>query len=321
MIVWGGGHADYAGNELYAFDLRTGTWSQITPQSQVPEGTMPGDFFSRDPLPDGQPVSRHSYDGVEFLPDLDLLWAHGGSRALDGLSTRITWFYDANSGWSARSPMGPGGVELATAYDPGTRRVLIHGAGMCIYEVNADTWSCDNAWGFPPLWPRHTAGFEKTAVVDTRRGLFWSVGGRCPSPDGMCYGTILVWNVAEGRDVTDDWVTTGAGEYDNGNIVDRFYPEQHFRSGGGIIYYANAPGIDYDSAADDLVAWPNQGPPYALDLETKEWTVGETVGAPVGEQHGTYGRWRYVDAYNVFILVNRADDNVYFYKITSGCGR
>ena len=35
---------------------------------------------------------------------------------------------------------------------------------------------------------------------------------------------------------------------------------------------------------------------------------------------GTYGRWRYVDAYNVFILVNSVDENVYFYKHTPGCG-
>src|SRR5262245_36785088 len=29
MIVWGGGHGDYAGNEIYVFSIPTLTWSRI----------------------------------------------------------------------------------------------------------------------------------------------------------------------------------------------------------------------------------------------------------------------------------------------------
>ena len=39
MLVWGGGHDDYWGNELYAFDLGTGTWQRITEPSTIPAGT------------------------------------------------------------------------------------------------------------------------------------------------------------------------------------------------------------------------------------------------------------------------------------------
>jgi hypothetical protein len=63
------------------------------------------------------------------------------------------------------------------------------------------------------------------------------------------------------------------------------------------------------------------GAPYALDLDTREWTLGGEVGAPVSAASGgTFGRWRYVAAYNVFILVNSVDENVHFYKHTFGCG-
>ncbi|MDI1450127.1 hypothetical protein [Polyangium sp. 6x1] len=31
-------------------------------------------------------------------------------------------------------------------------------------------------------------------------------------------------------------------------------------------------------------------------------------------------RFRYIAQYNVFVLVNRADENVFFYKHTAGCG-
>jgi hypothetical protein len=70
-----------------------------------------------------------------------------------------------------------------------------------------------------------------------------------------------------------------------------------------------------------VVAWPNDGAPYALDLATKAWTVGSADGAPTSATSGgTSGRWRYVDATNVFVLVTSVDENVHFYKHTSGCG-
>ena len=30
LLVWGGGHADYAGNEVYAFDLRSLQWTRLS---------------------------------------------------------------------------------------------------------------------------------------------------------------------------------------------------------------------------------------------------------------------------------------------------
>src|SRR5262245_42471120 len=30
LLVWGGGHSDYAGNELYAFDVNTLAWNRLT---------------------------------------------------------------------------------------------------------------------------------------------------------------------------------------------------------------------------------------------------------------------------------------------------
>jgi len=309
MIVWGGGHDDYWGNELYGFDLRTGTWSRLTEPSVIPAGVDRDDFLSRDPLPDGQPVSRHTYDGVEFLGDLDLLWAQGGSRARDGASTNVTWVFDA-SAWAQRAS-GPGGYGLASAYDPSSRQVFAMAAEtLHIYDVDGDAWSEAPGFGYAPLWPRYAVGGDRTGEVDPTRRLFWAVGN----------GLVLVWDIDAGRAVTDDWVTTGGGAYSNADAVgDR--ADQLFESGGGAVYDVPAPGFAYDTAADDFVAWPNAGAPYALDLETRTWSLGGADGAPTSETSGgTYGRWRYVAAYNVFILVNSVDENVYFYKHTSGCG-
>jgi hypothetical protein len=66
LMIWGGGHGGYAGNEVYAFDLNSGVWSRITdPYANIVEDSA---YY---PVPVGaslQPASTHSYDHLEYLP-------------------------------------------------------------------------------------------------------------------------------------------------------------------------------------------------------------------------------------------------------------
>lgn len=330
MMVWGGGHADYGGNELYGFDLRTGTWSRVTEPSLVPAGTMPANFFNRDPLPDGQPVSRHTYGGIQFLEHLGLLWAHGGSQATNGNGTNRTWMFDADGGWSQRAP-GVGGYCLATSYDAPSGQMMVYSSEyLHIYNVNTDTWKTVPGFGYAStgLWPRYGFSGDKTGVVDPRRRLFWVMGGtgrRSPNePPLGGHGNVMVWDVVAQRAVTNEWITTGGGDFSNASFISSTYAGQRFESGGGDVYNVMAPGVDYDPTTDSFVAWPNWGPPYILDLATKVWTKGSAVGAPpitrASNSGGTYGRWRYLAMYNVFVLVNSVDQNVFFYKHSAGCG-
>lgn len=58
-----------------------------------------------------------------------------------------------------------------------------------------------------------------------------------------------------------------------------------------------------------------------MDSATRHWRRGSARGAPpqaVG--NGTYGRFRYIPHLNVFILVNKPEEDVHFYKLTAGCG-
>jgi hypothetical protein len=64
LVVWGGGHRDYYGNELYAFDVETRRWSRLTdPYAGEIEFPYDDGFY-----PDGTPVPPHTYDQVEFHP-------------------------------------------------------------------------------------------------------------------------------------------------------------------------------------------------------------------------------------------------------------
>jgi hypothetical protein len=280
MIIWGGGHDDYHGNEVYAFDLTTGSWERLT------EPTLPPDHLNQDPLPDGRPVSRHSYDGLQYLAHAQRFFGFGGSRASDGGGTRVTWTLDVASGqWEDRQPAGadvPGmghAYNLSSAYDPVTGLLFMHDPYRWYqYDHDANAWAvlADRAHGWS----------QQRAVVDPGRRLYLTLGG----------DELLVYDLDSGDDLSGTWTTTG----------------------GDTMIAAPAPGFDFDVAADRLVAW-HGGAPYILDADARTWTTGSSSGAPTdGVGTGTYGRWRYIERTNVFILVNSVDANVYFYKHTAG---
>ena len=90
FMVWGGGHGDYSGNEIYAFDVDTLAWDRI--EDPTPNNLTPGfDGPHNETYPDGKPASRHSYDSLVYLPEQDALWTQGGSLWANGFSTWATW--------------------------------------------------------------------------------------------------------------------------------------------------------------------------------------------------------------------------------------
>lgn len=277
MFIWGGGHNDYWGNEIYALDLATMTWSRLTDPSPEP--------FNQDPLDDGNPVSRHTYDGLQYLGHAGRFFGQGGSRAKDGNGTRLTWIFDPSAAaWTNMQPAGadyPGAghaYNMSSGYDPTTKRVYMRDPyNLYAYDYDTNTWTKLLDWA-------HAWGAQ-TGAVDTKRGLFFSIGSK----------ELLVHDIAAGKDVTSQWTT----------------------SGGDALIDDAAPGLDYDSKADALVAW-NGGAVWVLDMTSKVWSRKSGNGAPAaGVSNGTFGRWRYDVGLNVFILVNAVDDDVRFYKHTS----
>ncbi len=64
LIVWGGGHSNYAGNELYAFDVNSETWLRLTqPSTSIQQDVS---HYS-----DGKPSSRHTYGDLQYDPNND----------------------------------------------------------------------------------------------------------------------------------------------------------------------------------------------------------------------------------------------------------
>jgi hypothetical protein len=77
FLVWGGGHTDYYGNEIYAFDLEQRRWTRVTDPYKGPIG-----FPYQDGMyPDGSPVPPHNYDQIEY---------HEGTNSLIVFRTMIS---------------------------------------------------------------------------------------------------------------------------------------------------------------------------------------------------------------------------------------
>jgi hypothetical protein len=84
MILYGGGHANYDGNEVYVFDGLTRQWSLAFHASDVVEyDDVTSEYVTVDgPL--HSPVSAHTYDNSAYLQVLDRFITFGGAAAHSG---------------------------------------------------------------------------------------------------------------------------------------------------------------------------------------------------------------------------------------------
>ena len=297
LLVIGGGHMDYWGNEVYGFDLARGTWTLVKAASGLGPASMPSE-----PMADGNPVSRHTYDGLSYIRHLGQVFMFGGSTSPYGYSVNNAWSFDAANGkWQARAAApstGAGHFYMASTYDPVTRQVYMRNQhGFYAYDPDADRWSgAIVSFNHPPYYPRLQTYHYRRGVILPAQRLFLAVGGTLKDP---AVPDVFVYDLEGKRDVT------GA----------------HTMSGDTGVISVAGPGLDADARTGSLVAWAG-GAPAIMDPATWHWRRGSARGAPLqAVGNGTYGRFRYIAYLNVFILVNKPEEDVHFYKLSAGCGK
>ncbi len=86
LLIYGGGHANYAGNEVYKWSANTQLWGRASLPSQVQP--IPGFNAERNWVPvDGAmnaPPSAHTYDNTNYLPAIDRMLVLGGAAFQSG---------------------------------------------------------------------------------------------------------------------------------------------------------------------------------------------------------------------------------------------
>ena len=66
LLVWGGGHSDYAGNEVYVFDLGTQRWQRLTEPSVADRARTPA-YPDGNPAPVTRTTTSNMYQSIERL--------------------------------------------------------------------------------------------------------------------------------------------------------------------------------------------------------------------------------------------------------------
>jgi Divergent InlB B-repeat domain len=129
----GGGHGDWAGNQVIAFNANTEKWEYLTPYSTTytPMGQGHPDSAFLPVYGDGSPASVHSYGCRAWMPWLNKFWTSGGIYwSGPGKSTpKATFWWDPAGGfslsaWTRKADRSWGGYGCTSIADPVTKRVL-----------------------------------------------------------------------------------------------------------------------------------------------------------------------------------------------------
>ncbi len=188
LVIWGGGHSDYHGNELYAFDVMSLQWQRLTEPSQP--------NLCEQVNGDGTPNSRHTYNGIAYIEHADRFFASGGALACNpgGCGADKTWTFNFDSNqWMDMKPRKTPDTncENMAAYDPVSKKVWWFDVpGLWSYHYEKNKWTHHN--------DDYLSG--RTAAVDTKRGLLMVVGQE----------EVLVYNIRDRKYSQRLWHTTGA---------------------------------------------------------------------------------------------------------------
>lgn len=287
LLIWGGGHNDYYGNEIYAVDLDDNSIYRITDPAQPADPS--GDTRSSELSPyDGtQPNSRHTYDGVSYMSNHNLMWVFSGSLAgtTSNVSDNLTWVFDlANNSWkldNAKGDIPDGGVGIVSAYDEVSGKVYFHNRkGFYSYEYKED------GGVYTKLLDDNNIGLGVNAEIDPVNRKFVVLGNSHQA----------FFELDEDKGHTRvDLPLKGDSDFLKNN---------------------SAPGIAFNDNEQTLYAWVGDGRVYYFDNETSAWVSIAFSGGP-GQQvkNGTFGRFAYSAESDLFVVYNNSDQNAFtFFK-------
>jgi chitodextrinase len=294
LVVWGGGHKGYRGNELYAFDLDTLQWERLTDPSVTVQMCNSGGGIN----PDGTPGARHTYDALTYIEHQNAFFGVGaaGSCEQGGCFIDHQWLYDFTSGTWIETANLNDIRNRATAcndsalYDPISRLVLFHSNGYWYtYDVDTDLWMSRGRSG--------VNNAELSAALDPNRSIIVKIGviPQQGEPD------IPIIEVFDLKDLSFDLTnpnTTGSTEIES----------------------YKSPGLEYDPVSTHFIAYYGGTDIYSLNPETNVWTkhTAPTSNAanpgPIDAEGGVFGRFAYSATHNVFVFVDATNENVFLYR-------
>jgi hypothetical protein len=302
LIILGGGHADYGGNEVYALNigLATPTMTRLTNPSVIAATDFDNTLRV---TADGKPSSRHTYDFLVYIPPdspkvaaRDKVFLFSGSKyGATGAAGKDGWLFDPNTGaWTEITPNGagfdPSGAALQVfgnaAYDPSNGLIyIISYPYLLSLDLDTSTYTVLSSSLNP-------SSNEATSVLDSkRRKLFW-FGTDSGSGVGYHYSVEL----------TAPYTFTNITASVNASCA-------------GLVN-TKAPGLHYNAEKDRIIGWPSNGGStvYEMNPVTLTCTSAALPGiAPASGSNvtGLYKRFSYFPTLNKYAVVNDFNQNAY----------
>ena len=349
LIIFGGGHANYAGNEIYRWHGGTQLWERASVPSDVVQ-IGPAMYEAIDGAMNA-PVSSHTYDNQLFLPTLDRFLTFGGAafdtggpfrmKLADG-SVRMTGPYLWN-------PALGDANEVGGTTGSHVKRIAPH-----LEIAGGNMWQ--NRDLFTDRVPTPNFATFVTSVTDEtiERGLE-TVYVTGQTDTGTKLFRYQLPSVLDPSQDTWEWVGTsnsgfavnqGAGAYDPVRKI-------FLRTGGAVAPLAyfdlRTPGpanneilistlidptgqflmngnygLDFDQARNVFVAWGGGGDVWEITppvtLSAIGWTVARrspTAGLvpDVDVGTGVLGKFKYIPNLRVFMALQHfSQGNIWIYK-------
>ncbi len=322
LIVAGGGHTDYYGNEVYAFDLASRRWQRLTNPFRSPSFPVVDGIW-----PDGTPSVSHTYDQVDY---------HSATNSFVMLKTQ----HDNTGGQS--SPV------VAMFSLDGLAPADTH-AGR---EANRRNWRLSNA---------NAENYTQSggwSVYDSKRDLFWANGGAGtrafvsfdpkPSKGGGRYGafqsypqrTAVTDAVAAYDPVNDIILYTVFRNAPNVWAIDLSRPDAGNPGNVQIVQEGTPPdrepahGWEWSPSRAAFLYYRRGAGVFELRQTGKDWRTGpwtwteltspDNKLVPGNEsRNGVYSRFRiasFADA-EVALVVHSVDGPVYAFRIPVAAAR
>ncbi len=301
LIIWGGGHDDYAGNEIYSLELGTTPPQLIRLDPPSPPNTQGG--VCVETLSDNRPNSRHTYDSLIYFPAQDEMFSFGGALNDCGNPGNGTWVLKLSSVLASCAPncvsqwtqIKPSTVPdqevgVTSGYDPNT------GLGWLATQ--------DELFSFDPTANQFTfranisVGYHGTGIVDPDDEYYIHID----SNTGIHY-----WSIASGSAFKETAVTgTGCSGLVNNS---------GYNGNSGYV------GLAWDPISHAVIGYPNGGNVIYV-LTPKTWTcTTETYGSTQGTDYpqndpatsgsGTFKHFNYISSLDEFVLINDPNNDAW----------
>ena len=346
LLIFGGGHANYAGNEVYRWRGSTQNWELAALPSALGSRNIPvgGAEYA--------PESSHTYDNSVFLPLADRFVTFGGAayqtggpffaENADGTLRRTgPYFFDP----SKANPNKVGGAD-SSGVDPAT-------PGGYMWD-NRDIYARPS---FVTAAPGSTEGTTDYTLENGKEVIYISGPDGGGSEHRLAKLTINDYS----NPSKDEWELLGinwfgsggqgAGAYDplHNLYIKTLNESSQFtfwnldNPGAGntnqLVTLSSVPsnfvmkgqyGLEYDPIRDRFLLWGAGGEVFQLNVGNKDgtdWVVSQLTTEPNssvptpfaqivnGQNDAVLGKWHYASDLDVFVgLQGGYDGNIWFFK-------